>query len=156
MPQTDNIDAKKCLEGIRKIIAQWAKKNEIHPSEFVTLREEIGRLEYLQRPRYGWEISIPKPINPVCAEPGCKAGWQAGLLNHASEKFDPVWYCQKHQKPSTSIDPETGATRMHFIPGSPHTILDMQLKNAIETSKRWNAYVAKLIAEKQSTIDRES
>lgn len=149
-------DARHCLKGIAKTIAGWLKDESLSSRSVPELRDQLVRFEYLLRGHVGWVLPPPQPaINPICSEPGCKASWQAGLQNYAAAGFDPVWYCRQHQKPVVHIDPETGATHQHFVPGSPEKPPEVRLQLATEMHGKWRVYLTRLHEEKHAVVDRE-
>lgn len=103
------------------------------------LRWDLDLLEYQLQPKPGWSPrEAPQVRSPVCAAPGCKAGWKQGLVNQAGPWNDPVWYCQEHE-------PAYRANGVSAPPASPIPAGPM-LQKAREMSKRWPAFLAKLEA----------
>src|SRR6266851_721722 len=98
MPAKDEV--KYQIELICRKTQWWlTTSTPITRNEIEEVRKMLGLLEYLVTPRSGWTPNETLSINePICSEPGCKAGWRAGLINYAGAGYDPVWYCLEHTK----------------------------------------------------------
>lgn len=107
-------EIKESLDRLHTKLRSWYTTPP-NRAAIVALREELGLLEYLITPALTGGEPSPGPTisNPICSEPGCKAGWREGLLNHASAGVDPVWYCTAHLKP---------LEHSHHVPGLAHPI----------------------------------
>lgn len=132
-------DIVECLREIKRKVDGWLVPSLTgRPSraEVAEVRALLGVLEYHCRGHYGW-IERPGPSvgDPICSEPGCKAGWREGLLNYAPAGRDPVWYCLEHVKP---------LEHSHHVPGQPEWGQDVRLAKAREGAKAWVAFLARL------------
>jgi hypothetical protein len=107
-------DVEASLARCEEMIKSWRSDTIFGRKQIEALRSELGLLEYLTTQRLT-AIIHPGPAigNPICSEPGCKARWRDGLLNHASAGDDPVWYCTVHVKP---------LEHSHHIPGQGHPL----------------------------------
>lgn len=113
--------------------------------DIIALHFDLDLLEYMITAKSGWEVSPGPAIgNPICSEPGCKADWRAGLLNHAAAGFDPVWYCMKHVK---SLE------HSHHVPGTPERTKELMLAKAREEAAKWGSFVTRLEAEREPIPD---
>lgn len=138
------------LQDIKTVVDKWwaGEIGRVDRPAIEALRFELDLLEYLITER---GTGDPKPApqigNPICSEPGCKAGWRDGLLNHAAAGFDPVWYCSQHLKQ---------LEHTHHVPGSQHPVTPLKQK-AAEMSRAWTRFAAVLeTGEPALTPDRPS
>jgi len=109
----------------------------------VELHFQLDLLEYLITPKLGWEPSIPPIVSsPICAHPGCPAGWREGLINQARADVDPVWHCTVHA-------PNYQANGASSPPGTlPPLTPRLQLAN--DMADRWTYHRDKLVAEEKA------
>ena len=136
------------LGKLRQQIVQWLAVDEAPTRDQIeSVKWDLDLLLFLGTPRRGWEPSpAPTIHSPICAEPGCKAGWREGLVNHAQPENDPVWYCRKH-----SMEAEIGG---HMPPSSPIE-LKPRHDRAVEMAGRWAAYEAKLAEQLKAEAENE-
>lgn len=127
------------------LLNSWLDRlQELTRSDIEQLRWKLDLLEYQITPKPGWQPGpIRQPSNPICAHPGCKAGWRTGLVNQADPSHDSVWYCQEHE-------PNYRVNGVSAPPGSPVPPGPL-LAKATEMAERWSKFLAKLQAKAKPT-----
>ncbi len=134
------------LGKIKDQLTQWhASIDPPTRAQIEAAKWDLDLLLFLSTPREGWKLSAPPTIHsPICAEPGCKAGWREGLINYAQPENDPVWYCKRH-----AFEPEVGG---HAPAGTLPPVKALHDK-AVEMAGRWTVFektLAKQIAAEEA------
>ncbi len=133
----------KVVEKLTEKFSSWQKEA---PSrlDIVEAHFDLDLLEYLVTPKLGVDrkpaVSTP-PRNPICASPGCQAGWREGLVNQALPGVDPVWFCTSHV-------PDYQANGISAPPGTDHPKGPL-VEKAREMSKAWPRFLERLLSERE-------